>query len=76
MTPSDARQQPLPLDRCARCGRPLVPLLELARVSAEAAVALDRMRLVMPERLTTGIRTLAAALPCWAGVCCPPMKAI
>jgi hypothetical protein len=54
---------------CSRCGSPLITFAELADVAWRAGAALESMRLALPSNLTTGVRLLAAALPCHAGTC-------
>jgi hypothetical protein len=54
---------------CARCGRPLVPLLDLAVAAQRAEDAHRTMRLAVPTALVAGVRLLARSLPCHAGTC-------
>jgi hypothetical protein len=57
--------------RCARCGSPLLSVLDLAVTAQRARKALDGMRLAVPDDLTRGVRSLASALACHAGTCWP-----
>ena len=57
--------------RCPRCGRLVVPLVELARTARDADAALLAMRIALPDALTRGVRALARGLPCHAGSCSP-----
>ena len=52
--------------RCARCGRPVPPLMDTAVAAQRARRALDTMRLVVPSDVTVGVRQVADALACWA----------
>ncbi len=54
---------------CPRCGAPMLSLEQLAAIAIEADAARDRMRLAIPDALAVGIRALASALPCHAGLC-------
>lgn len=59
------------LQRCARCGRVVHPLAELAAVAKRGRKALDSMRLAVPDELVHSVRLLDEALPCLAGLCVP-----
>ena len=56
---------------CPRCGRPRVPLLDLAVAAQRARKALDSMRFALPDDLTRGVRQVASGLACHAGLCAP-----
>jgi hypothetical protein len=58
--------------RCARCGRTLASLEDLAAVARRAVEAHEHMRLAIPTALSAGIRTLAGQLACRAGACSYP----
>ncbi len=61
---------------CPRCGRPLVPLLDLAVAAQRAEDAHRTMRLAVPTTLVAGLRLLARSLPCHAGTCLDKPEAI
>jgi hypothetical protein len=55
--------------RCARCGRDLASLEELAELARQAHHGLDTMRLALPDVVRFGVRELDVALACHAGIC-------
>jgi hypothetical protein len=57
--------------RCSRCGAEVPAILDLAMVAKRADKALRTMRIAIPDEATKGVRTLASALPCYAGTCSP-----
>lgn len=57
--------------RCARCGSPVPPLADVAEAARRARVALDAMRLALPDALSTGVRQVASWLACYAQTCTP-----
>lgn len=59
---------------CARCGSPVPALVELAETARRARLALDGMRLALPDDLTRGVRQVAAGLACYAGTCSLPRR--
>jgi hypothetical protein len=56
-------------EACPRCGRDLVPLEALAATARRARVALERMRIALPDDVTRGVRELDTGLACHAGLC-------
>ncbi len=54
---------------CPRCGAALLTLAQLAEIAIRADAALERMRLVVPGEVSAGLRVLASALACHAGLC-------
>ena len=57
--------------RCARCGAEVPALIDLAVTAQRTRRALETMRVALPADLTTGVRTLAGALSCYAQMCLP-----
>jgi hypothetical protein len=55
--------------RCARCGAVVPSLPELAETARRARLALDGMRLALPDALVRGTRQVAAGLACYSQTC-------
>jgi hypothetical protein len=54
--------------RCARCGRDLASLEELAAKVTHAHVAIRDRRLAVPDQAMHDLQEVAAALRCYAGL--------
>ncbi len=55
--------------RCRRCGAEVPALVEVAETARRARLALDGMRLALPDDLTRSVRLVASALACYSQTC-------
>ncbi len=56
-------------ERCRHCGVPVPPFEEVAPFPHDILVALDRMKLALPDVVKVKLTVLAAVLPHYAGTC-------